>query len=250
MHEAAVAAEHSSFERAPRWADWQPSTPYSVGLEEEVMLLDPDTWTLAQRADAVLALIGDDLAQHCSAETHEAALELNTGPHATVGAAIAELRGLRAGLARDARDLGLATAVAGMHPAQMAEDPRVPRAGRYQLVHRTMRGIARREPTFALHVHIGVADSEHAIRLLNHLRAHLPLFLALSASSPLWRGRTTGWPRTGRSSFRPSRAPACRGTSRLRRLGAHRRTARAPGRGPGADLPLVGRASAAPLRHR
>jgi glutamate---cysteine ligase / carboxylate-amine ligase len=163
-----------------------------VGLEEEVMLLDPETWMLAQRADEVLALLGDDLAEHCSAETHEGALELNTRPHATVGGAIAELGRLRTQLARHARDLGLATAVAGMHPAQMAEDPRVSPAGRYQLVHRTMRGIARREPTFALHVHIGVADPESAIRLLNRLRAHLPLLLALSASSPLWRGRATG----------------------------------------------------------
>ena len=156
------------------------------------MLLDPDTWMLAQRADRVLVLLGDELAGHCSAETHEAALELNTGPHATVGGAIAELSRLRARLTRAARALGLATAAAGLHPGKMAEDPQVPPAGRYQFVHRTMRVIARREPTFALHVHIGVADPESAIRLLNRLRAHLPLLLALSASSPLWRGRTTG----------------------------------------------------------
>jgi carboxylate-amine ligase len=56
----------------------------------------------------------------------------------------------------------------------------------------TMRGIARREPTFALHVHIGVADPDSAIALLNRLRTHLPLLLALSASSPLWRGHATG----------------------------------------------------------
>ena len=192
MQEAAVVAEQSSFEGAPRWADWQPSTPYTVGLEEEVMLLDPDTWMLAQRADEVLAELGDELAGHCSAETHEGALELNTRPHATVAGAIAELGALRARLAHHARDLGLATAVAGMHPAPMAEDPRVSPARRYQLVQRTMRGIARREPTFALHVHIGVADPETAIRLLNRLRAHLPLLLALSASSPLWRGQATG----------------------------------------------------------
>jgi carboxylate-amine ligase len=163
-----------------------------VGLEEEVMLLDPETWMLAQRADEVLALVDDELAGHCSAETHEAALELNTRPHSTVGGAIAELGRLRARLAHHARDLGLATAVAGMHPAPMAEDPRVSPARRYQLVQHTMRGIARREPTFALHVHVGVADPESAIRLLNRLRAHLPLLLALSASSPLWRGRATG----------------------------------------------------------
>ena len=105
---------------------------------------------------------------------------------------MAELGRLRARLARDARAIGLAVAAAGMHPGEMAEDPRVSPARRYQVVQRTMRGIARREPTFALHVHIGVADPESAIRLLNRLRAHLPLLLALSASSPLWRGQATG----------------------------------------------------------
>jgi len=163
-----------------------------VGIEEEVMLLDPRTWKLAQRADRLLGVLGDDVAGSCSAETHEAALELATRPHATVGEAIAELGRLRARLARDARAIGLSTAAAGMHPGAMAEDPQVSPAGRYQLVHRTMRGIARREPTFALHVHIGVADPDSAIRLLNRLRAHLPLLLALSASSPLWRGEATG----------------------------------------------------------
>jgi glutamate---cysteine ligase / carboxylate-amine ligase len=189
MSSAPVATNPAA---AVQWAAWQPSTLYSVGLEEEVMLLDPGTWTLAQRADRLLAVVGDDLVGSCSAETHEAALELTTSPHATVGGAIAELGRLRARLTRDARAIGLAAAVAGMHPGTMAEDPRVSPSGRYQLVHQTMRGIARREPTFALHVHVGVADPESAVRLLNRLRAHLPLLLALSASSPLWRGRASG----------------------------------------------------------
>jgi carboxylate-amine ligase len=192
MDPAGVTPQPSTPAAAVAWAAWQPSTPYTVGLEEEVMLLDPKTWTLAQRADRLLAVLGDDLVGSCSAETHEAALELTTGPHATVGGAIAELGHLRERLARDAHGIGLATAAAGMHPGEMAEDPQVSPAGRYQHVHQTMRGIARREPTFALHVHIGVADPESAIRLLNRLRAHLPLLLALSASSPLWRGRATG----------------------------------------------------------
>jgi carboxylate-amine ligase len=163
-----------------------------VGLEEEVMLLDPTTWALAQRANEMLALVGDEPAGSCSAETHQAAIELSTRPHATVGEAITELGGLRAQLAGEARRLGLATAAAGMHPGEQDEEAHVPTTGRYQLVHETMRGIARREPTFALHVHIGVGDAESAIRLLNRLRTHLPVFLALSASSPIWRGRATG----------------------------------------------------------
>jgi glutamate---cysteine ligase / carboxylate-amine ligase len=60
------------------------------------------------------------------------------------------------------------------------------------VIYRTTRDLARREPTFALHVHIGVPDAQRAIRLVNQLRAHLPLLLALSASSPLLRGRATG----------------------------------------------------------
>ena len=113
----------------------------------------------------------------------------------------------------------------------MAEDSRVPPAERYQLVHRTMRGIARREPTFALHVHIGVADPESAIRLLNRLRAHLPLLLALSASSPLWRGRATGlasnrtilfqaFPRTGLPRYFDGYADWVRTVDLLLRSGA------------------------------
>jgi carboxylate-amine ligase len=56
-----------------------------------------------------------------------------------------------------------------------------------------MRELARREPTFALHVHIGVADPEAAVELLNRLRTHVPLLLALSANSPFWQGRDSGF---------------------------------------------------------
>jgi carboxylate-amine ligase len=192
MDPADMAAQWTVPTAAADWAAWKPSTPYTVGLEEEVMLLDPETWELAQRADRLLAVLGDDLEGSCSAETHQAAVELATSPHATVGGAVAELGRLRARLARDAQAIGLATAAAGMHPGAMAEDSQVSPAGRYQVVQRTMRGIALREPTFALHVHVGVADAESAIRVLNRLRVHLPLLLALSASSPLWRGRATG----------------------------------------------------------
>ncbi len=156
------------------------------------MLLDPVTWGLAQRADDVLCAAGAELSGRCSAETHEAALELQTGVHATVGEAIDELRELRRTLAMHVQALGMAVGTCGAHPALMTEHTRVSPATRYQLIERTMRILARREPTFALHVHVGVPDAESAMRLYNRLRAHLPLLLALSASSPLWRGQSTG----------------------------------------------------------
>ncbi len=69
-------------------------------------------------------------------------------------------------------------------------------ASRYQLIQRTMRDLTAREPTFALHVHIGVPDPERAIDLYNRLRVHLPLLLALSGNSPFWRGRDAGFAST------------------------------------------------------
>lgn len=156
------------------------------------MLLDPAEWTLTQRADEVLSHAGEALAGHCAAETHEAALELRTAPHATVREATNEMREMRRLLVSDLARLGLAAASAGTYPGPITEATKVSPSSRYQVIHRTMRGLARREPTFALHVHIGVPDSACAINLVNRLRAHLPLLLALSASSPFLRGQATG----------------------------------------------------------
>lgn len=174
------------------WAAWRPSEPYTVGIEEEIMLLDPVTWGLTQRGDEVLSLAAPDLAGRCAAETHDAALELRTAPHGTVREAIAELRELRSLLMRDLTTMGMAAAAAGMHPAPMTEPAKVSPSSRYQAIYRTTRDLARREPTFALHVHVGLPDERSAIRVVNQLRAHLPLLLALSASSPILRGRATG----------------------------------------------------------
>jgi glutamate---cysteine ligase / carboxylate-amine ligase len=174
------------------WATWQRSEPYTIGLEEEVMLLEPGAWSLAQRIDEVLPGLPESLAGRVSAETHQAAIELSTRPHAAVAPAIAELGELRARLAAALAGVGLRVAAAGTHPSALWIETRVAGAARYQLIHHTMRAIARREPTFALHVHVGVPDPDSAIRLMNRLRTHLPLLLALSANSPFWQARDTG----------------------------------------------------------
>jgi carboxylate-amine ligase len=156
------------------------------------MLLDPNSWKLEQRASEVLSRIDEELAAFCSEETHEAALELRTGVHPTVQGAIAELGERRRRLAAELACSGIAVAACGAYPGKIEEPTKVSSGDRAQLVDQTMRELAHREPTFALHVHVGVPDSQSAIRLLNRLRGHLPLLLGLSASSPLWRGHTTG----------------------------------------------------------
>ncbi|HEX2102605.1 MAG TPA: YbdK family carboxylate-amine ligase [Solirubrobacteraceae bacterium] len=179
-------------DRGRDWAVWQRSAPYTVGLEEELMLLDARDFSLAQRSDDVLPRLPAELVAHVSAETHQAVIELATRPHPTVGAAVAELRELRARLGAELAGMGLAVAGSGTHPFALWTETQVSPASRYQVILRTMADLARREPTFALHVHVGVPDPERAMRLLNRLRAHLPLLLALSANSPFWQGRATG----------------------------------------------------------
>ncbi|MDQ6805751.1 MAG: YbdK family carboxylate-amine ligase [Actinomycetota bacterium] len=174
------------------WAEWNPSTPYSVGIEEEVMLLDPHDWSLAQRIDDVLPGLSPDLASRATAETHGAALELASHPHDGVEAAAREMAGLRGALAVELGEIGLRVASAGTHPFAMWTATEISSGARYQLVYEAMRELARREPTFALHVHVGVPDAEAAILLHNRLRSHLPLLLALSCNSPFWQGRDTG----------------------------------------------------------
>ncbi|HEY1593121.1 MAG TPA: YbdK family carboxylate-amine ligase [Solirubrobacteraceae bacterium] len=176
----------------PDWARWTPSAPYSVGIEEEVMILDPVDLSLSRETELAMSALFDHLSGHAGAETHEAAIELATSPHSNVEDAAEEVARLRAVLSRELGQAGLLVAAAGTHPFAMWNDTRVSGGARYQLIFQTMRELARREPTFALHVHVGVADPDRAIVLLNQLRAHVPLLLALSANSPYWQGRDTG----------------------------------------------------------
>lgn len=175
------------------WAEWNFSTPsYTVGIEEEVMLLDPHDWSLAQRIDDVLPRLSPELASRATAETHGAAIELASHPHALAEAAALEIAGLRGSLARELAAANLRVASAGTHPFALWTSTEISSGARYQLVYEAMRELARREPTFALHVHVGVPDPEAAIVLHNRLRAHLPLLLALSGNSPFWQGRDAG----------------------------------------------------------
>ena len=180
--------------RQPEWAQWPGSddSKWTLGVEEEVMLLHPSSWSLAQAIDEVLAVLPDDLRAQMSSETHSAAIELQTGIHRTAASAMDELSDLRGRLRAILEPLDLRCACSGTHPFAVWQDMKVAAAERHQQVYGSMRALARREPTFALHVHVGVPTPAGALAALNQMRAHLPLLLALSANSPYWQGRDTG----------------------------------------------------------
>jgi len=177
------------------WSKWSHSheSEFDLGIEEEVMLLDPSRgWALSPAIDKVLAAWPEPLCDHVSSETHSSAVELRTGVHATVGEAVGELAALRAQLGRVLDGLGLAAGASGTHPSAVWHEMAVSARERHQDVYGSMRELARREPTFALHVHVGLPSGEAGIAAFNRLRAHIPVLLALSANSPFWQGRDTG----------------------------------------------------------
>jgi glutamate---cysteine ligase / carboxylate-amine ligase len=176
----------------PEWATWSEGSSFTVGAEEEIMLLHPGDWSLAQQSARALDALREPLGGHVSAETQGAVVELTSSPHPDVAALAAELMDLRKQLESELSMLGLQPASAGTHAFTVWQETVVSSAPRYQAVYGSMRELARREPTFALHVHVGISDPDTAIRTANRLRVHLPVLLALSANSPFWQGRDTG----------------------------------------------------------
>ena len=173
------------------WAEWKAGVPFAIGIEEEVMLVDPQGFGLA-RLHRLRGGLSDGLNEEIEAETNAASVEHASSPQRIVADAVAELAGLREQLAAEMEALGVATVAAATHPFANWEESEVSPGKRYRYVHETMRELARREPTHAMHVHVGVPEPERAIELLGRLRAHLPLLLALAASSPFWQGRDSG----------------------------------------------------------
>jgi glutamate---cysteine ligase / carboxylate-amine ligase len=176
----------------PEWAAWHDGDAYTLGVEEEVMLLDPSDWSLAQQADKVTSAVHPHVQDHVGSETQRSVVELQTGPHPTAGEVRDELIILRQLLESELAELGLRAASAGTHPSTVWQETVVSSGERYREVYGSMRELARREPTFALHVHVAIPDREHAIGVFNRMRGHLPMLLALSANSPFWQGRDTG----------------------------------------------------------
>lgn len=169
------------------------SAPLSLGVEEEIMILDAGTLEPAAAVDVLLAGAAElDLPGRLKTELHASVVELNTGICADADEAIAVLRELRAAADRVARANGLRLAAAGAHPTAPLESLPVVQEERYLAMLRDVGRAARRQAVNGLHVHVGVEDAERCWERLEAVLAWLPVVLALSANSPLLEGRETG----------------------------------------------------------
>ena len=167
--------------------------PYTLGVEEEYMLLDPETWDLVQHIDSVLAAVEDgEHMERINAELMQSVLEVTTPVCRTASDVHASLAKLRGYIAETARTEGCRFGSAGTHPFSLFERQRITARDRYRQLVDQLQYIARRELIFGMHMHVAVDDPEKAIQVMNGLLVHLPQMLALSASSPFWRGEPTG----------------------------------------------------------
>jgi carboxylate-amine ligase len=157
------------------------------------MLLDPETFDLVQHVDTVLAAVtADDYEGSINPELMQSVLEIATPVCRTASDVDTALRKLRSYVGSIAREKGLRYGSAGTHPFSLFERQRITARDRYRQPVDQMQYLARRELIFGLHVHVAVDDPEKAIQVVNGLVGHLAPLLALSASSPFWRGEATG----------------------------------------------------------
>jgi carboxylate-amine ligase len=129
-------------------------------------------------------------------------LEISTDPCPNTAQAGDQLRALRGQVLATAAENGLTIGAAGTHPFAMWEDQRIVARPRYRDLISALAFVARQELIFGMHVHIGLDDPDKAIHVVNGMRVHMPVLLALSANSPFWRGDTTGLASTRTPIFR------------------------------------------------
>ncbi|MBV9536527.1 MAG: carboxylate-amine ligase [Solirubrobacterales bacterium] len=172
---------------------------FTLGIEEELMILDGETLDLVNAIESMLepAATGE-----IKPELMESVLEVSTAPCANMPEASAQLRALRGQVIQSARQRNLAIGSAGTHPFARWENQRIVARPRYRDLISALRFVARQELIFGVHVHVGLDDPEKAIHVANGMRVHIPLLLALSANSPFWRDDSTGLASTRTPIFR------------------------------------------------
>ena len=163
---------------------------YTVGIEEELMIVDAASLDLVSEIDSILG--EPPPSGKIQPELLESVLEIATSPCPDVATVGAELVALRSLASERARSHGLEVGAAGTHPFARWEDQRVVSDDRYRGLVRSLGFVARQELVFGMHVHVGMSDPDEAVHVANGIRNHVPLLIALSANSPLWRGGLTG----------------------------------------------------------
>jgi carboxylate-amine ligase len=165
---------------------------FTIGVEEEFQIVDPETWELRSHVSELLASGAPAFGDQLKRELHQSIVEVGTKICANVSELETEICRTRRDLAESAERVGLRIAAAGTHPFSSWKDQVISPGERYEHIVEELQQLARSLLIFGLHIHVAVPDRTSTIELMNEARYFLPHLLALSTSSPFWQGRDTG----------------------------------------------------------
>ncbi|MDQ4070109.1 MAG: glutamate--cysteine ligase [Actinomycetota bacterium] len=183
--------------------------PLTVGVEEEFCIVDPVTGAVQPVVEEVLPRAKERLGDRVEAELNRSQIETATGVCRTLAEVRAELERSRRLLREAAAEVGCAVVSSGTHPTARPRDSEVnPSKERYRRLEREFQAVAREQLVNGCHVHVGIADRDLAVDVLDRSRQWVPTVVALAADSPFWAGVDTGyasyrtevwtrWPLTG-----------------------------------------------------
>ena len=173
---------------------FETSTDFTLAVEEEFQLLDPETLDLTQRYTELRAKTDEDpfLADAVAGELIESEIEIRSGRTESWSEMLASQREARARLFRVAADNDIALGATATHPWSPWQDQKIIDTEHYRRVADGLRYVAWRNNTFGIHVHVGIRGADRAVAVCDRLRVQMPALLAVSANSPFLDGRDTG----------------------------------------------------------
>lgn len=170
-----------------------PNFPFTIGIEEEYQIVDPETRQLRSYITQVLERGQQVLREQIKPEMHQSIVEVGTPVCRTVQEARAEVSRLRGVIAALAAQNNLRIVAAGTHPISSWMEQEITPFERYKGVVEEMQQLALQLLIFGMHVHVGMPSNDTTVQVMNVARYFLPHLLALSTSSPFWMGRHTGF---------------------------------------------------------
>jgi len=170
-----------------------PSPPFTIGIEEEYLLVDRKTRDLvSETPEAMITACESRIKDLVRPEFLRSQIEIGTRVCETIAQAREDLSWLRRTVAEEADRFGLAPIAASTHPFSEWQDQAHTDKERYHILARDLQAVARRLLICGMHVHVGIQDDNLRNDLINQATYFLPHLLALSTSSPFWRGHDTG----------------------------------------------------------
>ncbi len=166
---------------------------YTLGIEEEFQIVDAVTGSLKSGIVPLRTLAKEQLGEQLKAEFLQCTAETITSVCPSIAAGRAEALYLRSSVAKMAASLGLRLLSAGTHPTDDWQEQDRTDHPRYEELDEQLQEVARSILIFGLHVHVGIENRDHQIEIMNQARNYIPHVLALSANSPFWQGRNTGY---------------------------------------------------------